>query len=98
MNYDEKISDDGNMDEDDDLLDSTLGLLLGFLEQYETFKQKIEEFDERLELIEKSLSTSMNEDYQNLIEYQKEIEKSIEELNRHYEQILELILNGEKGV
>lgn len=93
---DEKISDDENMDEDD-LLDSTLGLL-DFLEQYETFKQKIEEFDERLELIEKSLSTSMNEDYQNLIEYQKEIEKSIEELNRHYEQILDLILNGEKGV
>lgn len=93
---DERIA-NGKFDDEDDSLYSSL-LLVDFLEEFETFKEQIDEYDKRLEQIERELDTNLSEEYSNLIDYQKEIEKYIEELNRQYERMLELILNGEKGV
>lgn len=70
---DERIA-NGKFDDEDDSLYSSL-LLVDFLEEFETFKEQIDEYDKRLEQIERELDTNLSEEYSNLIDYQKEIEK-----------------------
>lgn len=93
---DDRFADYNEVDEEE-MLDSMLALL-EFLEEYEDFKLRMQQFEERLDLIEMELNTNIQEEYENLQEYQKKIEENIHILNDHYNKLLELItLLDEKG-